>query len=81
MRIPKVICVANRSSSIPKYRPRRQRSSFRAPTQPRRARAMVRTPETDRTLDQVCSGTKDKPEVVKVSESGLGSSSSTRPPR
>lgn len=31
---------------------------------------MVRTPETARTLDQVCSGTKDKPEVVKGSESG-----------
>jgi hypothetical protein len=31
---------------------------------------MVRTPETARTLDQVCSGTKDKPEVVTSSESG-----------
>lgn len=33
---------------------------------------MVRTPETARTLDQVCSGTKDKPAAVKVSEGGLG---------
>lgn len=33
---------------------------------------MVRTPEIARTLAQVCSGMKDKPEAVNVNEGRAG---------